>query len=105
MTCNISKALLVQHINQALLERFMLTSEHASSEVVVPKLTADELSALYSAAGYVPFALRKRFKRRFVTDYRCFTYSDFSDQIFYRFCQGLMPEMMSLEMLPHSMIT
>ena len=65
--CINSKALLVQHTNQALLERFMLTSEHASIGVVVPEHTADELSALCYAAGYVPFALRKRFKERFVT--------------------------------------
>jgi len=65
--CINSKALLVQHTNQALLEWFMLTSECASIEVVVPELTADELSALCYAAGYVPFALRKRFKERFAT--------------------------------------
>jgi len=59
-----SKALLIQHINQALLELFMLSSEHASNEVVVPELTSDDLSALYYAAGYAP--VRKRFKERFV---------------------------------------
>ena len=60
-------ALLVQHTNQAILERFMLTSEQAPTEVVIPDLSEDERSALYYAAGYVPFALRKRFKEiRFV---------------------------------------
>jgi len=60
-------ALLVQHTNQAILERFMLTSEQAPTEVVIPDLSEDERSALYYAAGYVPFAHRKRFKEiRFV---------------------------------------
>ena len=43
-------------------------SMHASvsNEVVVPELTDDELSALCYAAGYVPFALKKKLKDRSV---------------------------------------
>ena len=46
----------------------MLKSQHASvsNEVVVPELTDDELSALCYAAGYVPFALKKKLKDRSV---------------------------------------
>ena len=43
----------------------MLKSQHASSEFVVPDLTDDELSAMCYAAGYVPFALKKKLKDRY----------------------------------------
>jgi len=50
----------------------MITSEQAPTEVVIPdlQLSEDEWSALYYAAVYVLFALRKRFKEiRFVYIY------------------------------------
>ena len=42
-----------------------IPSQHASSELVVPDLTDDELSALCYAAGYIPFALKKKLKDRY----------------------------------------
>ena len=41
----------------ALLERLIITSEQAPTEVAVTESGEDEWTALYNAAGCIPFAL------------------------------------------------
>ena len=58
-------SLLTQHVNLRLFECMLLEcSKTPEVDVVVPPLTADEANALRYAAGYVPFALGKKFKGR-----------------------------------------
>ena len=63
-------AILVQHVNLKIFETILLQQCQAkcTSQAEVPPLTSDEASALRYAAGYVPFALKKRLKNKLVVD-------------------------------------